>query len=142
MTFCQVKVSPKYELVTEKSYIGKQEPCILRTPLPAPATDGAKKNKGNPDKPNQRKEDAIREDLARFMENRPSRMKSKVSGLRTRWEGLPGVNDDGTLIPRWQIKESSLIRSLLKQQKKEISLLRSILGIKLISQSSILFISN
>jgi len=88
----------------------------LRTPLPAPGSDAAKNymaddlsKKSKPKKSGKQKEEEIREDLAKFMENRPARTKSKVSGLRTRWEGLPGVNDDGTLLPRWQIKDSSFI---------------------------------
>ncbi|CBY33187.1 unnamed protein product [Oikopleura dioica] len=110
----RVKVSPKYEIVAEKAYIGKAEPCILRTPLPAPGSDAAKNymaddlsKKSKPKKSGKQKEEEIREDLAKFMENRPARTKSKVSGLRTRWEGLPGVNDDGTLLPRWQIKDNA-----------------------------------
>lgn len=121
----KVKVSPKYEIVAEKSYIGKPEPCILKTPLPAAGSDAAKnwanedlpqfgakksKPKAASKKSEKQKEEEIREDLAKFMENRPARMKNtKVSGLRTRWEGLPGVNDDGTLLPRWQIKQSKKI---------------------------------
>lgn len=138
--FRKVKVSPKYEIVAEKAYVGKAEPCILKTPLPALGSDAAK-NWANeklpqfgPKKSKQkaaakkaasekRKEEEIREDLAKFMENRPARMKGKVSGLRTRWEGLPGVNDDGTLLPRWQIKDSSFIITSLKSRfmKKVIS---------------------
>ena len=49
-SFCKVKVSPKYEIVAEKSYIGKPEPCILKTPLPAPGSDAAK-NWANEDLP-------------------------------------------------------------------------------------------
>ena len=111
-TFVKVKVSPKYEQVMDRSYVGKEETCVLTTPLPAPEATKTPRpsSRGKQSKLNPKKEEEIREDLQKFMENRPGRTKGKVvtkSTLRTRWDGKAGVNDDGTLSPRWQIKEGS-----------------------------------
>ena len=87
-----------YEVLSEKKYFGRVEPCVIRSKSGKPVKES--------DIRIPRQDMSLRKDLEKFMQKRSAKSKSTIRGSRNPWEQKEKTNDDGTIQPEYKIKQS------------------------------------